>query len=139
MAEAPAVVVEEAALVVAPEVEGTQQQLGEVDHPGARAGRFVGFVDLAHGGEEQVAAGLDVLRAQAFVLLPVDEPLRLARRPALLVEAELADHPLDQALLVVGVENLEVLVQPGFLPVRAQQAMRQAVEGADPHAGGVDP
>ncbi|MDT4853017.1 hypothetical protein FQZ97_872710 [compost metagenome] len=79
-----------------------------------------------------------MLRADALVLLPVDEPLRLARRPALLVQAELADHPLDQALLVVGIENLEVLGQPGFLPVRTQQAVGQAVEGADPHAGGID-
>ncbi|MCY1503409.1 hypothetical protein D9M68_375340 [compost metagenome] len=123
--------------MVAPQVEGAQQQLGEIDHPAARAGRLVGLVDAAHGGEEQVAAGLDVLRADALVLLAVDEPLRLARRPALLVEAEVADHPLDQALLVVGIEDLEVLAEPGFLPVRAQQAVGQAVEGADPHAGRV--
>jgi hypothetical protein len=62
----------------------------------------------------------------------------LTRRPALLVQTELADHPLDQPLLVVAVENLEGLAQPGFLPVRPQQAVRQAVEGADPHAGRVD-
>lgn len=138
MAEAPLVVLEHAGMV-APEVQGAQQQLGEVDHPGAGAGRLVGFVDLQHGGEEQVAAGLDVLRPQALVLLPVDEPLGLARRPALLVEAEFADHPLDQALLVVAVEDLEVLAQPGLAPVRAQQAMGEAVEGADPHARRIDP
>ncbi|MNO92617.1 hypothetical protein D3C76_841980 [compost metagenome] len=62
----------------------------------------------------------------------------LAGRPALLVQAQLADHPLDQTLLVVAVENLEVLVQAGFLPVRTQQAMCQAVEGANPHARRVD-
>ncbi|MNZ35787.1 hypothetical protein D3C78_531910 [compost metagenome] len=137
MAEAPLVVLQQAR-AVAPEVEGAQQQFGEVDHPGARAGGLVGFVDLQHGAEEQVAAGLDVLRADALVLLPVDEPLGLARRPALLVEAELADHPLDQALLVVAVEDLEVLGKARFLPVGAQQAVRQAVEGADPHARRVD-
>jgi hypothetical protein len=79
-----------------------------------------------------------VLRAQAFVFLPVDEPLRLTRRPALFVQAQLADHPLDQALLIVAVENLEGLGSARFLPVRPQQAVRQAVEGADPHAGRVD-
>ena len=46
-----------------------------------------------------------------------------ARRPALLVEAELADHPLDGALLVVGIENLEILRQLRLAPVRTQQAM----------------
>ncbi|MNH08263.1 hypothetical protein D3C79_676740 [compost metagenome] len=126
------------ARVVAPQVQGAQQQLGEVDDPGALAGGLVGFVDAAHGAQVQVATGLDVLRAQALVFLPVDEPLGLARRPALLIEAQLADHPLDQALLVIAVEDLEVLVQPGFLPVRPQQAMGQAVEGAYPHTGRVD-
>ncbi len=91
-----------------------------------------------YGRQEQVAAGLDILWPQALVLLPVDEPLRLARRPALLVQAQVADHPLDQPLLVVAVEDLEGLAQPGFLPVRPQQAVRQAVEGADPHAGRAD-
>ncbi len=77
-----------------------------------------------------------MLRPQAFVLLTVDEPLRLACRPALLVEAQLADHPLDDALLVVAVEDLEILRQPRFLPVGPQQTVREAVEGADPHALG---
>ncbi len=128
-------VVRQQAGVVAPQVQGAQQQLGEIDHPGAGAGGLVGFVDAAHGGQEQVAAGLDAGRADAFVLLAVDEPLGLLGRPALLIQAQLADHPLDQPLLVIGVENLEVLDQLGFLPVRPQQAVRQAVEGADPHAG----
>ncbi|MNI66619.1 hypothetical protein D3C73_1221980 [compost metagenome] len=79
-----------------------------------------------------------MLWAQAFVLLPIDEPLGLARGPALLIEAKLTDHPLDQALLIITVEDLEVLHQTGFLPVSAQQPMRQAVEGAHPHAGRVD-
>ncbi|EMH76398.1 hypothetical protein EHI8A_126200 [Entamoeba histolytica HM-1:IMSS-B] len=131
--EAPLVVFQQAG-IVAPQIQGAQQQLGEVDHPGAGAGRLVGFVDAAHGAEEEIAGGLDVLRSQAFVLLAVDEPLRLACRPALLVEAQFADHPLDDALLVVAVEDLEILRQPRFLPVRAQQAVGQAVEGADPHA-----
>ncbi|MNO09998.1 hypothetical protein D3C81_2335830 [compost metagenome] len=50
-----------------------------------------------------------MLRAQAFVFLAVDEPLGLTGRPALFVQAELADHPLDQPLLVIAVENLERL------------------------------
>eukprot|EP00659_Diplonema_papillatum_P019762 gene19762-biopygen20046 len=79
-----------------------------------------------------------MLRAQAFIFLTVDEPLGLTDRPALFIQAQLADHPLDQALLVVAVENLEGLAQAGFLPMRPQQAVRQAVEGAHPHAGRAD-
>ena len=41
-------------------------------------------------------------------------------------------------MLVIAVENLEGLAQPGFLPVRPQQTMCEAVEGAYPHAGRVD-
>ena len=131
-------VMRQQARVIAPQVERTQQQFGEVDHASPQARCLVGFVDPAHGSEEQVAAGLNVLRPQTFVFLAVDEPLRLTRRPALLVQAQFADHPLDQSLLVIAVENLEGLAQARFLPVRPQQAVREAVEGADPHAGRVD-
>ncbi|MNC08135.1 hypothetical protein D3C75_557090 [compost metagenome] len=137
VAEASLIVLQQAR-VVTPQVQGAKQQLGEIDDTGALASLLVGRIDLAHGRQEQVAPRLDMLRAQAFVFLPVDEPLGLACRPFLLVQAQLAHHPLDQALLVVAVEDLEVLHQPCFLPVGPQQAMGQAVEGADPHARRVD-
>jgi hypothetical protein len=75
-------------------------------------------------------------RAQALVFLRVDVPLGLLGRPARLVELQFTAHALDQAQLVVAVEDLEVLRQPGVLPVRLEQAMGQTVEGADPHAVG---
>ena len=80
VAEAPLVMLQQA-WVVAPQVEGAQQQFGEVDDPGALTGLFVGTVYIPHGLQEQVAAGLDMLWAQALVLLPIDEPLGLAGRP----------------------------------------------------------
>ena len=82
----------------------------------------------------QSSPALDVLRAPAFVLLRVDPPRDLARREARVVEFQLLHHALDQAQLVVGVEHLEAFRQLRFLPVQAQQAVREAVEGADPHA-----
>ncbi len=106
------------ARVIAPQVESAQQQLGEVDDAGPLAGDLVGFVDAFHGGQEQVAAGLNMFRAQAFVFLTIDEPLGLTCRPALFVQTQLAHHALYQTLLVIAVENLEGLYQPGFLPVR---------------------
>ncbi|MNI43711.1 hypothetical protein D3C73_980510 [compost metagenome] len=102
-------IVSEQAWVIAPQIEGAQQQFGEVDDAGAQARGLVGLIDAAHGRQEQIAAGLNVLRAQAFVFLAVDEPLGLTGRPTLFVQAELADHPLDQPLLVIAVENLEGL------------------------------
>jgi hypothetical protein len=75
-------------------------------------------------------------RAQPLVFLPVDVPLCLLRRPARLVELQLAAHALHQAQLVIAVEDLEILRQARLLPVHFQQAVGEAVEGADPHAVG---
>jgi hypothetical protein len=74
-----------------------------------------------------------VLRPAAFVLLRIDPPRDLARREAALVEIALADDALDQAQLVVRIEHLETFGQLRILPVQTQQAMREAVEGTDPH------
>ena len=79
---------------------------------------------------------LDMLGATALVLLAVDEPLRLASRPAAVIQAEVANDALDQAQLVVGIEDLEAFRQAGFLPVGTQQPVGNAMEGADPHAAG---
>ena len=70
----------------------------------------------------------------ALVLGRIDEPGGLARRKARLVQAQRADRALDQALLVVAVEDLERLRQPGLAPVLAQQPVRDAVERADRQA-----
>ena len=110
-------VVRQQARVVAPQVQGTQQQFGKIDHTGALARDLIGLVNIAHGGQEQIAAGLDMFGAQAFVFLAVDKPLCLTHRPALFIQPQFTDHTLDQALLVVAVEDLERLAQAGFLPV----------------------
>ena len=52
----------------------------------------------------------------------------------LLVEVERLEHPANEAVLVVGVEDLEILRQPRIQMVGPQQAVGDAVEGADPHA-----
>ena len=53
---------------------------------------------------------------------------------ALLVEVHRLDDPLDRRELVARIEDLEALRQRRELPVGAQEAVAQAVEGADPHA-----
>ncbi len=70
---------------------------------------------------------------QAFILVLIDEPLRLFRRPARFVEVELTDHALDHAQLVIAVENLKSLRKLCRLMVRAQHAVGEAVESAYPH------
>ena len=48
------------------------------------------------------------------------------------------EHALDRGLLVLRVEDLEELRQARVAVVRAQEAVAQAVEGADPHAARAD-
>ena len=73
-----------------------------------------------------------MLRTQPFVLLGVDEPLNFLRHPAAVVDFEILEQALDQAQLIVGIDDLEVLRQFRFLPMASQQPMRQAVKRTDP-------
>ena len=75
-------------------------------------------------------------RAQPFVFLPVDEPLRLLGRPARLIEVEFAANALDDPQLIVAIENLELLGQSCLAPMRFQESMREAVEGPHPETVG---
>jgi len=64
--------------------------------------------------------------------------LQLARRVFLVVHARALEQPLDGRQLVGRVQDLEGLGQPGIPVVRAQHPVAQAVEGAYPHAAGID-
>jgi hypothetical protein len=114
-----------------PQLVRAQQQFGEIHQARAAAGVFVGLVDLHQRARDRVMAVLDVVGALAFVFPAVDLPGGLARRETRFVQAEAGDHALDQPLLVVGIEDLEAFRQPRLAPVPAQQAVRDAVEGAD--------
>ena len=138
MAEAGAVVGLNVGYIAA-QFEGAQQQLREIHQTGLLALVLVGLIDplvLALG----VVAGVhQVTRAQPFVLAGVDPAGHRAGRPLLLRHVQLLQQPLDHALLVVGIEDLEVLRQPRLLPVQAQHAVGDAVKGADPQRADRDP
>ena len=122
--------------VVAQQLVAAQQQLGEIDDAFALALFVVGLPDLDHRARLTVA-DLDVLGAQAVVLRARDEPRHLLRREALLVEIHRLDDALHRRNRVLCIEDLERLRQRGRLPVHAQEAVRQPMEGADPHAAHV--
>jgi hypothetical protein len=124
-------------LIQAQQLVAAQHQLAEVDHAFALALLLVELVELDLLAVV-LAAGLDVARPQAVFLGAGDEPLGLLGREALLVDIELLHQPLDGRELVLRVEDLEGGRQPGQFPMRAQEAVAQAVEGADPHAAHVD-
>jgi hypothetical protein len=116
---------------------GAQQQLRKIRHAFALALRVVGFEQFGQAHRVFVE-GLGVARAPAGILVAVDEPLHLLRFVFLGVDVERFHQPLDRRQLILRIEDLERLRQPGLAVVGAQKAVGQAVEGADPHAAGVD-
>ena len=111
-----------------------EQQIAEIARVEGREPGLVGGVEFlaAAGGEGLALGGVEHRRGQAAVLPAVDQPGELARGPALLVEVGGEDELLEQAQLVVGVEDGEVRLQADELGVAAQHARGDAVEGAEP-------
>ena len=136
VAEAPLVMLADR-VVVAQHLEAAQHQFAEVDHALALALVFVKLVDLDLLARLFIAHR-DHVRTQALFLVAADEPLHLLGRKALVVDAELLVQALDGRELVLRVEDLEGRRQVGQLAVRAQEAVAQAVESADPHAAHVE-
>ena len=131
VAKAPPVMREELGLI-APQLKGAQQELGEIDDPIPRAGRLVLAVEPDELAACRIAAVLQILRPASLILVGIDEPLHLARHPAGLIQVLRLDDLADEALLVLGVQDLEALRQTRLAPVQSQQPMGDAVEGADP-------
>ncbi len=136
MPEAVAVVLAQD-LVPRKQLVGPQEKLGEIHHPLALALLVVGGVNLgeAAGG---FVRDLDVFSALALFFRRIDEVLRLARREPFFVDVERLQDALDRRVLVLRIEDLKELRQAGVAVMRAQEAVAQAVKGADPHPAGVD-
>ena len=111
-----------------------EQQVAEVAGvEGLQAVLVVGVeLGAAAGGEGFGFAGVDLRGSPAAVLPAVDEAGELARGPALLVEVGGLDQLLEDAQLVVGVEDGEVGLQADELGMAAEHARGDRVEGAEP-------
>ena len=83
-------------------------------------------------GELLPLARIDIGGSQAPVLPAIDQPGELARRPALLVEIGGGKQLLEQAKLIVGVENGEARRQPDQFGVAAQHPRGDRMESAEP-------
>ena len=133
--------VAEAALVVGEHVGVVQEQAQHLEQQVAEVGGvellealLVGGVQrrsLALGEREGLPARHFVGR-EAAVLPAVDQGGQLARRPAVLVQPLALDHLLDEADLVVGVEDGEARLEPHQLGVTAQDLDADGMEGAEP-------
>ena len=112
-----------------------QQNLGEIHQAGTLAADLVLLIHLQlRPGVGIAHRNLNGGRSPAGILLGIDPPHQLLRRKAGVVQLQIGDHALDHAQLIVGIEHLKAFRQRGILPVQAQQPVRDAVEGPDPHA-----
>src|SRR5204862_223315 len=88
----------------------------------ARARCLVRGVEPDQLTARRIVLVLELPRAAAFVLVGIDEPLHLARHPARLVELRRPDDLLDEALLILGVADLEALSEVRLAPLRRRAA-----------------
>ena len=114
-----------------------QQQLGEIDHAFLLALAVVLGIKL---DQTTVVIVVDrhILGAQAFFLAIVDEVLDVLGRVFRVVDIQRFEQALDGRQLIGAVEDLEGLRQARIAPMRAQKAIAQPVESADPHAAHID-
>src|SRR3546814_1256837 len=76
--------------------------------------------------------GIEIAGNEAAVLPFVDEAGELACGPAFLVEPFGLDQLLENAELVVGIEDGEIALQADQFGVAAEHLRRDAVKGAEP-------
>ena len=120
-------------VVVAQQLIAAQHQFAKVHHTFALALVFVELVHLDLLAGVRVA-GDHVFGTQPLLFATRNEPHQLLGRKALIVNLELLAQPLDGGELILGIQNLKSLGQPCRLVVCPQEAVAQAVEGANPHA-----
>ena len=136
VAKAPLVVLAHR-LVVTQQLEAAQHQLAKVHHAFTLALRLVQGINLDFLAHFLVARR-QILGALAIFLAPGDEVHQLFRGEPLIVHIELFAQAFDAGQLVLGVQNLKRGRQAGQLVVRSQEAVAQAVKGANPHAAHID-
>ena len=105
-------------LVTGEQLETAQQQFGEIDHALALALFVVDGVELLLTPRVTVI-GIGVGGATALVLVIIDVPGNLARRETLFVDIGGLQQTLDQRQLILAIEYLKRLRQPGVAVMRA--------------------
>ncbi len=133
--EAPLIVGQDLRLLVE-QGQAVQEQIAEIAGIQRQQAFLIGGIELARAAECEVAdlALGHVGSGQTAVLEALDDRQQHARRPAAGIELGRLDHLLDQAQLVVGIEDREVGLEPDQFGVAAQQAGAERVEGAEPEA-----
>ena len=116
------------------EVEDMQQQVAEVAGVERDQAGLIGRVKFlaAAIGVAFILVGIEIGGVETAILPLVDQAGKHPRRPAFLVDFCGLDQLLEQAQLVIGVENGEIALQADQFGVLAQHFRADAVEGAEP-------
>ena len=111
-----------------------QQQVTEIGRVQRRQPRLVGGVERLGlpAGEIRILRRGDARGGEPAVLPALHHPHQRVRRPTLRVDPPGLHHLLQQAELVVGVQNGEVGLQPRQVGVPPQHPGAQRVERAEP-------
>ncbi len=135
VAEAP-LIVGEYVLARAEDGEVVQQEVAEIGGVHFEQALLIGAVEIGRlaVGEIWPVLGADLVGGQAAILPALDRTQKRACRHHLVVEARGLKDLLGETKLIVGVENGEVLFEPDHLGMAAQDARRDGMERAEPHA-----
>ena len=105
-------------LVTGEQLETAQQQFGEIDHALTLTLFVVDGVELLLTPRVTVI-GVGIGGATALVFVIIDVPGNLARRETLFVDIGGLQQTLDQRQLILAIEYLKRLRQPGVAVMRA--------------------
>ena len=141
-AEAPMIVGQHFRLVLE-DRQVVQQQVAEVAGVERAQAFLVGLVEFHRAPAREIPglARRNAFRGQAAVLPALDDRQHGPRRPFLLVDVLGPQQLLDQADLVVGIEDGEVALETDGFRVAPQDTRGDGMEGAEPpalHRGAVE-
>ena len=118
-----------------------QQEIAEIGAVEAAQALLVAAVQLARpaGGEVGVFRRGDTVRRQAAILPALDDAHERGGRPALGVDPRRLHHLLEQAQLIIGVEDAEAAREAYLLGMAAKHPRAERVERAEPEPLGGPP
>ncbi len=120
--------------MLAHEPQRLEQEIAEIDRVERFQTRLVDLIEgcAAAAGEHRSFARRDVPGIDAPILPAIDEIRQRSRRPALFVQIFRLEELLEQAQLIIGVEDGEIWSQAHQLGVHAQNLRADRMERAEP-------
>ena len=120
--------------VILEDGDGFQQQIAKIGGVQGLQSPLIETVEIAAAavGEALSVAFRNAGGRKAAVLPAVDHGGERARGPALLVDVLGRHHLLDQAKLIVGIEDGKIGLQPDELGMAAQDARADGMKSAEP-------